>query len=176
MATTPRISGKHLTLGLIVLLAGILVTSLFQKQPPAKGAGMTNQGGVVKLDFDYIRDADYRFDANLPPQKDQPPPPKLKQLDGRTVEITGFVMPLYNPDPKQFEFLLAQSPNGCCFGIPPQIQHLVLVRMDSGKSEVNDTTVPYVIRGTFSVGIDRDSSGDVYSLLRVAAVSVKPAG
>ncbi len=172
------ITEKRLTIGMIVLLAGILVASLFQKQPPAagKGTGMVDQGGVVKLGFDYIKDADYQFDANLPAQKDQPPPPKLKQLDGRTVEITGFVMPLYNPDPKQFQFLLAQSPNGCCFGLPPQIQHLVLVRMESGKSEINDPTVPYVVRGTFSVGIDRDSGGYVNSLLRVTAVSVKPAG
>lgn len=168
---------KRLTIGMIVLLAGILVASVFQQRPqsatPVKG--VEDKGDFVKIGFDFIKDADYKFDANLPASKDQPPPANLKQIDGRTVEITGFVMPLYNPDPQKLQFILAQSPNGCCFGLPPQIQHLVLVRMEGQKVNFEDTTIPYVVRGTFSVGIERDSDGFVSSLLRIKATSVVPA-
>jgi hypothetical protein len=168
---------KRLTIGMIVLLAGILVASIFQSKPPAAatGKGLVETGSGVKLGFDYIKDADYKFDANLPATTDQPPPAQLKSLNGRTVEITGFVMPLYNPDPKKLQFILAQSPNGCCFGLPPQIQHLVLVRVDGQKVDFQDTTIPYVVKGTFSVGIERDSDGFVTSLLRIQATSVVPA-
>lgn len=168
---------KRLTIGMIVLLAGILVASIFQQRPQSASTakGFEDRGDVVKLGFDYIKDADYKFDANLPASSNQPPPPNLKILDGRTVEITGFVMPLYNPDPQKVQFILAQSPNGCCFGLPPQIQHLVIVRVEGQKVEFQDTTIPYVIKGTFSVGIERDSGGFVTSLLRIQATSVVPA-
>lgn len=168
---------KRLTIGMIVLLAGILVASIFQQRPQSatQAKGFEDKGDLVKIGFDFIKDANYQFDANLPASKDQPPPANLKGIDGRTVEITGFVMPLYNPDPKKLQFILAQSPNGCCFGLPPQIQHLILVRMEGQKVEIQDTTVPYVIKGTFSVGIERDSDGFVTSLLRIRATSVTPA-
>jgi hypothetical protein len=178
----PVLTEKRLTIGMIVLLAGILVASLFER-PPASATSASGTGasglrminGVAKVGFDYIKDSDYAFDANLPPETPQPPPARLKELDGKTVEITGFVMPIYTPDETKIEFLLAQSPNGCCFGLPPQLQHIVLVSATGLQLDMEDLSTPYTVRGKFSVGVDRDEAGYVTSLLRLTAESVAPA-
>ncbi|MBX7221131.1 MAG: DUF3299 domain-containing protein [Blastocatellia bacterium] len=168
---------KYIMLGMIVCFIAIVVVSVWQRpQSAAKSpVGMNDlqvEGGVTKVGFAYIKDAKYDFT----PGKPVPPPPNTLQiLDGKKVEVMGFAMPLYSPDGKT-EFLLTQSANGCCFGAPPQLQHMILVRCANPNLKIEDISRPVKVQGVFSVGEEKDSYGYVTSLLRVTAETVQPAG
>ncbi len=164
---------KRFTLGILAVLAVLLVASLFHK-PPAGNANapakVVQVGDVTRIGFEFIKDAKYDYD----PQKSAPPPQSLQNLSGKRVEITGYAMPLYSPT-GQVEFLLTQSSNGCCFGAPPQLQHMILVRATAGLNQKDLMGTPCTVRGTFTVGEERDESGYVTSLLRIQADSIQPA-
>lgn len=160
-------------LGLGGLLVLMVLGSLLAPQPTGRSAGdarrpLAVEGDVVRLRFDYIKNADYAFDPRA--ATPAPPPPELQALNGKPVEIAGFALPLYSPT-GQTEFLLTQSANGCCFGAPPMLQHMILVR--AGQLKVGGYGEPVVVRGTFSVGPEWED-GYVTSLLRIQATAIRP--
>ena len=64
--------------------------------------------------------------------------------------MTGFMMPL--TEMKDItEFLLVPSLWGCCYGQPPAVNHIVVVRMRTGQlTKFYDD--PIRVRGRFKVG------------------------
>jgi len=79
-----------------------------------------------------------------------PIPDFIKRLDGKDIEMIGFMMPL--SEVKNItQFLLVPSLWGCCYGQPPAVNHIVVVRMPPGQTTkfFNDVIR---IRGRFSVG------------------------
>lgn len=170
LAEQIRVHAPYLGLsGLLVLMVlGSLLAPQPTGRPPTDGRRpLAVTGDVIRLRFDYIKNADYAFDprATTP----LPPPPELQALDGKQVEIAGFALPLYSPT-GQTEFLLTQSANGCCFGAPPMLQHMILVR--AGQLKVGGYGEPIVVRGTFSVGPEWED-GYVTSLLRIQATAIQ---
>ncbi|MCS7080082.1 MAG: DUF3299 domain-containing protein [Chloracidobacterium sp.] len=166
-----RAHAPYLGLGslLLLMVLGSLLAPQPTARPPANGRRpLAVEGDVIRLRFDYIKNANYDFDprATTP----TPPPPELQALDGKQVEIAGFALPLYSPT-GQTEFLLTQSANGCCFGAPPMLQHMILVR--AGQLKVASYSEPVVVRGTLSVGPEWED-GYVTSLLRLQATAIHP--
>ena len=79
-----------------------------------------------------------------------PLPDFIKALDGKDVEMVGFMMPL--SEVKHItEFLLVPSLWGCCYGQPLAVNHIVVVKMPKGQttSFFNDVIR---VRGRFSCG------------------------
>lgn len=79
-----------------------------------------------------------------------PIPDFIKKLDGKDVEMIGFMMPL--SEVKNItQFLLVPSLWGCCYGQPPAVNHIVVVKMPPGQTTkfANDVIR---IRGKFNVG------------------------
>lgn len=79
-----------------------------------------------------------------------PLPNFIKKLDGKNVEMIGFMMPL--SEVKNItQFLLMPSLWGCCYGQPPAVNHIVVVKMPPGQTTkfFNDVIR---VRGTFNVG------------------------
>ncbi|MFQ3581710.1 MAG: DUF3299 domain-containing protein [Chloracidobacterium sp.] len=164
-----RAHAPYIGLGGLLLL--MIVGSLLAPQPtvrPSVGANrpLSVEGDVIRLRFDYIKNANYDFDPRA--AEPAPPPPALQMIDGKLVEIAGFALPLYSPT-GQTEFLLTQAANGCCFGSPPMLQHMILVR--AGNLKVSGYGEPVIVRGVFSVGPERED-GYVTSLLRLQATSI----
>ncbi|QUW00719.1 DUF3299 domain-containing protein [Chloracidobacterium sp. MS 40/45] len=165
-----RAHAPYFGLGGLLLL--MVAGSLLAPQPAVRPSASANrpldvQGDVIRLRFDYIKNINYDFD----PRDTTPaaPPAALQALDGRQVEIAGFALPLYSPT-GETEFLLTQSANGCCFGAPPMLQHMILVR--AGQMKVNRYGEPVLVRGTLSVGPEWED-GYVTSLLRLQATAVR---
>ncbi len=109
MSALKQISKKWLALGFVVIFTAIVVASVMYRSPTTPKASTTSDieflGNVTRIGFAYIKDANYDFD----PKKPAPPVPVvLKNLEGKQVEITGYAMPLYNPDGKA-EFFLTQA-------------------------------------------------------------------
>jgi uncharacterized protein len=79
-----------------------------------------------------------------------PIPDFIKKLDGQHIEMIGFMMPL--SEVKNItQFLLVPSLWGCCYGQPPAVNHIVVVKMPPGQTTkfYNDVIR---VRGTFNAG------------------------
>ena len=98
-----------------------------------------------------------------------PIPGFIKNLDGQYAQMAGFMMPL-SQTREATDFVLVQFLFGCCYGQPPAVNHVVLVKMANGKkSQVY--SVPICVRGRFHVGEVRED-GYLVSLYRLEAESV----
>ncbi|MBV9464043.1 MAG: DUF3299 domain-containing protein [Verrucomicrobiae bacterium] len=60
-----------------------------------------------------------------------PIPPEVRELDGKTIEISGIMMSM-NEVENVRHFAVVQSLWSCCFGQTPAPNHLVLVEMEPG--------------------------------------------
>ena len=111
--------------------------------------------GVVELGFDTL--ASYAYptsndqmtaDAPLSPS---PIPEHILRLDGRTTAIKGFMLPMKLQNGLATELLLMRDQSMCCFGVLPEINEWVNVKMiGRGVKPVQDQ--PVTILGTFQVG------------------------
>ena len=85
-------------------------------------------------------------------------------MDGKTVLMTGFMLPIDEVENIK-EFLLVQSLWSCCYGQPPDINGLVRVVMQGGQ-KVQYQYDPIKVIGTFVIkpNYDDDYCVDIYTL------------
>lgn len=96
-----------------------------------------------KLEFDTLKSWTYV-------EGKTPIPGFIKALDNKEVEMVGFMMPL--TEVKNItQFLLVPSLWGCCYGQPPAVNHIVVVKMPPGQTtKFFDDVIR--VRGKFNVG------------------------
>jgi hypothetical protein len=99
-------------------------------------------------------------------------PDDVKALNGSKVRLNGFMIPIDQAD-NISTFALVPSLFDCCFGQPPQIQHLVLVHSPQGKT-VRYFPEELMVEGELKVEEVKDEDY-VVSLFQLTASSVKPA-
>jgi hypothetical protein len=129
--------------------------------PPA-AAAPTTTGGVVNADFETL--ASYAFTVpdmtatNHPSvsQAEKQIPAAIKQLDGKTVRIRGFMMPIKELQGKTTEFLITRNPPSCCYSGATEINEFVTVKVP-GKGFETMMDDPVSIQGTLHVGAVLDS-------------------
>jgi hypothetical protein len=96
--------------------------------------------GYLKLGFDRL--ASYKFtppaydpatkpDAPIPSVEDQIPS-AVKKYDGQKAMVTGFMLPVKMEGQLVTEFLLVRDPMMCCYGVTPQMNEWVVVKMVKG--------------------------------------------
>jgi len=76
-------------------------------------------------------------------------PAAIRELDGRLVTVTGFMLPTKIEQGLTTEFLLLNSPLMCCFGVTPPTNAWIVVRMPKGVPPRQDT--PLSFRGRLHV-------------------------
>jgi len=76
-------------------------------------------------------------------------PPEVKKLDGTSVMMTGFMLPIDEVENIK-QFLLVQSLWSCCYGQPPDINGIVRVVM-KGDKRIDYQFEPIKVIGTFKV-------------------------
>ena len=117
---------------------------------------------AIPLEFDVLKKWTYV-------EGKTPIPAFIRVFEGKTVVMTGYMMPL--SDIKNIKsFVLVPSLFGCCYGQPPAVNHVVLVKM------VGDTTAKFFddtikVRGTFHCGEEKQD-GYMVSLYRIDADEV----
>jgi hypothetical protein len=74
-------------------------------------------------------------------------PDAIKALDGKKVVMNGFLLPLYEYEDIR-EFGLVANHMSCCFGFPPGINGMVLVKLSTERGLPN-TSEPIRVVGTF---------------------------
>jgi hypothetical protein len=92
-------------------------------------------------------------------------PEPVKKMDGKTVLMTGFMLPIDEVENIK-EFLLVQSLWSCCYGQPPDINGIVRVVM-KGDKRINYKYDPIKITGQFKVVASYEDGYciDIYQLL-----------
>ena len=79
-------------------------------------------------------------------------PLNVKALHGRTVAISGFIMPLRLKKGLVTEFLLFKDQAACCFGPAAKMNHYIRVKMSQGGFPPSASLVPYTAYGLLHVG------------------------
>jgi hypothetical protein len=97
--------------------------------------------------------------------KDQIPQP-IKNLNGKKVALTGFMVPTDLKNGKTTRFLLVKDQSLCCFGRMPRMNELVSVRMNDGKAARVILDQPVTVFGKIDVGelIDKGEVESIYRL------------
>ena len=98
-----------------------------------------------------------------------PVPDDVQKLDGKLVEITGFMLPV-NETQNITRFIVIQSLWDCCFGQTPAVNHIIAVTMEQGRS-VEFCPDLVTVTGKFSVGETREE-GYLVSIFRLEGKSV----
>lgn len=123
---------------------------------PAKGAE-----GYWKINFNYLTAYEYQTPGatSFAPVKPEPGrkdgiPENIRELDGRSVRLEGFMMPLaLEKDGSVREFLIMRSVLTCCYGATPMATEWVVVKPGDQSAKVKPTMdVPLVFFGKLHVG------------------------
>ena len=79
-------------------------------------------------------------------------PDKVKQIDGKKVAITGFMLPIDVDKGKVKRFLLLKSTMSCCFGVAPRINEVIYVESSKKQKIQTVMDMPITVFGKLSVG------------------------
>jgi hypothetical protein len=78
--------------------------------------------------------------------------PSIRAAEGKTVEITGYMLPLKIEGGQTREFLLMRDQSSCCFGKPPAVTEYVVVSTAASSPGVPATMdIPRTIRATLRI-------------------------
>ncbi len=102
-------------------------------------------------------------------------PTDLRALAGRTVVLAGFVMPLYEIADIR-EFLLVGSHYACCFGTPPGLGGMTMVKLAPSSAPIQPTLAPLRIVGRFAIRERRQGPGPDEPLLLLFEIEDAEAG
>lgn len=119
----------------------------------ATAAGPGNQpeeiNGYLKIGFERLSGFTFNpapYDASKagtpPPSSADQIPERVKQFDGKKTVVTGFMLPVKTDKGLVTEFLLMKDPMMCCYGVVPQINEWVVVRMtNNGVQALQDVPI-----------------------------------
>jgi len=152
-------SSKHKVAILLLLVfllagAGAGARAWFARRASQPGS---SPDAPIQLKFDVI--GGWKFIEGKTPIPDQ-----VQQLNGKWVELRGFMLPI-NEIKKIRSFVVIQSLWGCCFGQTPEVNHVIVVTMEPGKT-VEFYPDPIRVIGQFAVGETRED-GYLVSIYRL---------
>ena len=99
-------------------------------------------------------------------------PQDVKRLSGHNVRLRGFMIPMDQAD-NITKFALVPDLFACCFGQPPQLQHMVVATCPPGKA-VSYSPDEILVEGKLNVEEKKDD-GYIISIFEVTVTSVKAA-
>ncbi len=98
-------------------------------------------------------------------------PPDVKGLTGLKVRVQGFMIPMDQAS-NVTSFAVVPDLFACCFGQPPQVQHMIVATCPPGKA-VSYYPDELVVEGTLRVD-EKKEDGFIVSLFEMDVLSVKP--
>ena len=78
--------------------------------------------------------------------------PRIQAMNGKKVEVEGFMLPLDMSEGNLRTFMLLKDQMACCFGNMPRLNEWVYVRVPKKKKVSVHQDVLVTLLGTFSVG------------------------
>jgi hypothetical protein len=157
------------------IMAEALARDMYRRLPPTGGAGGgTHDGGgshtgtfraapVLKpppgfevVTWQTLGGFEYTEGMKLPDD--------VRKLHGKKVAIAGYMMTLDEVENIR-HFLLVESLWSCCFGVPPNVNQVLELRIE-GRKGVEFSSMPVMITGTLDVG-EKIEDGFVTSVYRI---------
>jgi len=72
-------------------------------------------------------------------------PASIREMDGKEVSVTGFMLPIRIKNRLVTQFMLLRTQNTCCFGIPPELHEVVeVLNVENPAKVLMDTPVTVV--------------------------------
>jgi len=116
------------------------------------------EGDVIQLSWDKL--SGFKFDVyevysetnsgRALLKSDDTIPPQILAYDGKSVTVSGYILPLRVQRGLTKEFLLLRDQGTCCFGQRAQINHFIRVKLGAGVKA--ETGIPYQVSGKLRVG------------------------
>jgi hypothetical protein len=141
------------------LLLGLLAATLGRADNLA-APGPEVENGYLRLGFDRL--AGYKFippafdpaadPKAVPPTGNEQIPAEVKGWSGRKAIVTGFMLPVKMDGGLVTEFLLVKDPMLCCYGVMPNMNEWVVVKMVKGAGVKALMDVPISFYGELKVG------------------------
>ena len=133
---------------------------------PRKPHPKPKPGEVLELTIKDLGNFEYDADngGNIPRD--------VRELDGATIKVTGFMIPMDQAD-NITQFALVPSLFACCFGQPPSVQHTIVVNCPKGKA-VSYYPDEIVVEGVLKVE-EKKEDGFIVSVFEMDVISVRPA-
>lgn len=128
----------------VTVFVGSLIAGFFI----FRGTSSFSFGNAVEIDWRLLGDMDYVTGKA---------PSELEALDGKSVRVPGFMVPLEDNSKKVSEFLLVPSPQACIHVPPPPPNQMVLVRMEGGAEVAFG---PIWVYGTLQIKSKRHQFGE----------------
>lgn len=117
------------------------------------------------LEFDNTMESLMAGEVNFPKQ--------VADLDGKRVEITGYMIPVEWQRREVTEFMLVRDLLACCFGGAPQPDEWMHVSMEAGEGSPYFPFVPVEVQGTLHIeGLD-DGEGYAAGCFRLRGTSTR---
>ncbi|RKU32837.1 hypothetical protein C6496_23180 [Candidatus Poribacteria bacterium] len=129
----------------------------------AEGVALPTEliNGYLRVPFNFLGDywldepdwrrlADSEYIASLSYEAEIPD--EVKQIDGKKVAITGFMLPIDVDKGKVQRFLLLKSTMSCCFGVAPRINEVIYVESSKKQKIQTVMDMPITVFGKLSVG------------------------
>ena len=89
-------------------------------------------------------------------------------IDGKIIEIAGFMVPLKTKGSSVSQFLLVPEAGQCIHVPPPPLNQTLLVEMPQNPTNIRDIYIPIIVTGKVSVGSQSfDIADSGYSLTDV---------
>jgi uncharacterized protein len=89
-------------------------------------------------------------------------------IDGKIIEIAGFMVPLKTKGSSVSQFLLVPEAGQCIHVPPPPLNQTLLVEMPQNPTNIRDIYIPIIVTGKVSVGFQSfDIADSGYSLTDV---------
>ena len=109
-----------------------------------------------------MEDPTYIASLNL----DEQISPQIQAMNGKRVEIQGFMLPLDMPEGNLRTFMLLKDQMACCFGNIPRLNEWVYVRVPKKKKISVHQDIPITLFGTLRVGakFEREVLTGIYHL------------
>lgn len=134
---------KNWILGGIIILAVVLGAVIYHNMGGSRGAL-----SGVELDWRQLSEMDYITGKA---------PKSLEVLNGQSVKIPGFMVPLEDNQKDVTEFLLVPNAQACIHVPPPPANQMVYVKMKKGTAAVFE---PIWVYGTFKISTQKSMYGD----------------
>ncbi len=142
--------------GLTLLPVGaVVVYGIAKQQDKGAGAG-TASGDYKEIDWRLLRQLDTTTGNK---------PPELALVDGKSVKIPGFVVPLDDDDTGLTEFLLVPSPQACIHVPPPPPNQMIMIRMKSGTAPQRSWG-PVWVKGQINIATMDSQYGKIAFMMR----------
>jgi hypothetical protein len=103
-------------------------------------------------------------------------PSRANELNGKPVEVNGFMIPLGMGEGKLKKFVLIEVPLSCCFADGPGIDQMIFVSLAPGKELDYASDFPVTVTGRFQAGVQKNQYGQVESLYRIVGASARKIG